>query len=539
MQITDLNNSLLKAMTTGEGKKQSSASESFADMIKTASAKPEVKSVTAGKDDVAADYRQQTSSVEVKTADKTANRSASADEAKSEPKEKPTKNQSQSKKTSKDDTQADNAVVSDNKASQSQAQETMPTENPDEAVVAPIVDENGDMTTEIVEPVAGYVAMPLLEVEPVVVSVEPIAVSVEPENVVPVVIAEENVVPQMSENAQTAEVVVPSVTPVVADENIEQPQVMVQEDAPVEAEVVAAPTVANQVLPVDNQVEILPEEVIVAQEEKIAELLPEDTAVAVKVAVKEDKVTDSLTDKPLTPLFDEVVEVEPTAIQDDMPEVQPEVKVEPQKNETSVQPQAAVLNVAEDAANVEVETQAEVAVTRVESAVLSSSQTFVAGEGARSMNAVNQNTTADTSFKDAYDKGLTREVAEQIKVNITQSAIKGVDKIEIQLKPVELGHLEIKMQISKDGRLQAHIVASDANTMELLQKDLSALKQAFDNAGFQTEDGSFSFSYRGDEQNNNERERLRTFIGEVITQDVAEETAANDYIGVDGVNIRV
>ena len=537
MQITDLNSSLLKAMTTGEGKKQSSASESFADMIKTASAKPEVKSVTAGKDDVAADYRQQTSSVEVKTADKTANRSASADEAKSEPKEKLAKNQSQSKKTSKDDTQADNTVVSDNKASQSQAQETMPTENPDEAVVAPVVDENGDMTTEIVEPVAGYVAMPLLEVEPV--AVEPVAISVEPENVVPVVIAEENVVPQMSENAQPAEVVVPSVTPVVADENIEQPQTMVQEDAPVEAEAVAAPTVAKQVLSTGNQVEILPEEVIAAQEEKIAELLPEDTAVTVKVSVKEDKVTDSLTDKPLTPLFDEVVEVEPTAIQDDMSEVQPEVKVEPQKAETSVQPQATVLNVTEDAANVEVKTQAEVAVTRVESAALSSSQTFVAGEGARSMNAVNQNTAADTSFKDAYDKGLTREVAEQIKVNITQSAIKGVDKIEIQLKPAELGHLEIKMQISKDGRLQAHIVASDANTMELLQKDLSTLKQAFDNAGFQTEDGSFSFSYRGDEQNNNERERLRTFIGEVITQDVAEETAANDYIGVDGVNIRV
>ena len=530
MQITDLNNSLLKVMTTGEGKKQSSASESFADMIKTASAKPEVKSVTAGKDDVAADYRQQTSSVEVKTADKTANRSASAAEAKSEPKEKPAKNQSQSKKTSKDDTRADNAVVSDNKAAQSQAQETMPTENPDEAVVVPVVDENGDMTTEIVEPVAGYVAMPLLEVEPV---------AVEPENMAAVMDVAENVVPQMSENAQPAEVVVPSVTPVVADENIEQPQAVVQEYAPVEAEVVAAPTVANQVLPVDNQVEILPEEVIAAQEEKIAELLPEDTAVAVKVSVKEDKVTDSLTDKPLTPLFDEVVEVEPTAIQDDMSEVQPEVKVEPQKAETSVQPQAAVLNVAEDASGAEVEAQTEVAAPRVETASLSSSQVFATGEGARSANVANQNTAADTSFKDVYDKGLTREVAEQIKVNITQSAIKGVDKIEIQLKPAELGHLEIKMQISKDGRLQAHIVASDANTMELLQKDLSSLKQAFDNAGFQTEDGSFSFSYRGDEQNNNERERLRTFIGEVIAQDVAEETAANDYIGADGVNIRV
>ena len=72
-----------------------------------------------------------------------------------------------------------------------------------------------------------------------------------------------------------------------------------------------------------------------------------------------------------------------------------------------------------------------------------------------------------------------------------------------------------------------------------MQKDLGILKEAFDNAGYQTEDGSFSFSYRGEEQNNNEREQLRTFIGEVISRDVAEELAANDYIGADGVNIRV
>ena len=136
---------------------------------------------------------------------------------------------------------------------------------------------------------------------------------------------------------------------------------------------------------------------------------------------------------------------------------------------------------------------------------------------------------------------MTRDIAEQIKVNITQSAIKGVDKVEIKLNPADLGQLEIKMQIGKDGRLQAHIIASNAETLDLLQKDLSNLKDAFNNAGYQTDDGSFSFSYRGEEQNNNnEREQLRNFIGEVIAQDIAEELAANnDYVSVDGVNIRV
>ncbi len=63
------------------------------------------------------------------------------------------------------------------------------------------------------------------------------------------------------------------------------------------------------------------------------------------------------------------------------------------------------------------------------------------------------------SFRDVY-KGMGKEVVEQIKVNITKSAVKGVDTIEIQLKPEDLGKIEVKMQIGKDGKLQAHIVSS-------------------------------------------------------------------------------
>ena len=86
-----------------------------------------------------------------------------------------------------------------------------------------------------------------------------------------------------------------------------------------------------------------------------------------------------------------------------------------------------------------------------------------------------------TSFRDVY-KGMGREVVNQIKVNITKSAVKGVDKIEIQLKPEDLGHIEIKMQISKDGKLQAHIISSRAETMDMLQKEMPSLEKAFNDA---------------------------------------------------------
>ena len=84
------------------------------------------------------------------------------------------------------------------------------------------------------------------------------------------------------------------------------------------------------------------------------------------------------------------------------------------------------------------------------------------------------NDTQNTSFKDVY-KGMSKEVIDQVKVNITKSAVKGVDKVEIQLKPEDLGHIEVKMQIGKDGKLQAHIVASRPETAEILREKSGCL----------------------------------------------------------------
>ena len=81
-------------------------------------------------------------------------------------------------------------------------------------------------------------------------------------------------------------------------------------------------------------------------------------------------------------------------------------------------------------------------------------------------------------------KGMSREVVEQVKVNITKSAVKGVDKIDVTLKPEDLGHIEIKMQISKDGKLQAHIISSRPETMEVLQKDMHVLQKALKTNNF-------------------------------------------------------
>ncbi len=144
---------------------------------------------------------------------------------------------------------------------------------------------------------------------------------------------------------------------------------------------------------------------------------------------------------------------------------------------------------------------------------------------------------------DASLKGLGKEVIEQIKVNITKSAIKGVDTIDIELKPEELGKVQVRMYISKDGKLHADIIASRQETSDLLQREVESLSKSFQDAGYDTNKQNFNFSSQEERQANHNREenKLQQFIGEALAQE-SEPTGVNDNLAYDpkvGLNIRV
>ncbi|MBR4106059.1 MAG: flagellar hook-length control protein FliK [Alphaproteobacteria bacterium] len=144
---------------------------------------------------------------------------------------------------------------------------------------------------------------------------------------------------------------------------------------------------------------------------------------------------------------------------------------------------------------------------------------------------------------DASLKGLGKEVIEQIKVNITKSAIKGVDTINIELKPEELGKVQVRMYISKDGKLHADIIASRQETSDLLQREVESLSKSFQDAGYDTNKQNFNFSSQEERQANHNREenKLQQFIGEALAQE-SEPTGVNDNLAYDpkvGLNIRV
>lgn len=149
----------------------------------------------------------------------------------------------------------------------------------------------------------------------------------------------------------------------------------------------------------------------------------------------------------------------------------------------------------------------------------------------------------ETSSRDVF-KGMGKEVVEQIKVNITKSAVKGVDTIDIQLKPEDLGKIQVKMHIAKDGRLHADIIVSRPETIDMLQRDISGLEKAFNDAGYNADSRSFNFSFQNENQTGAQQKadagRLQ-FIGDALEQE-AEGAAGNDNLVWDpvlGLNIKV
>lgn len=312
------------------------------------------------------------------------------------------------------------------------------------------------------------------------------------------------------------------------------------ENAPVvDADAVAADAASDQ-------------DILAQQAAKLGEAVGEDRKVKVEVSVKEEKIADAvdgglvknakLSDETLSA----VVEGKDAVKGNPLTEVKTPAQQAAAQNQIREMPLTMTAGAVSNAAAAAADDTAAVAVSTEAGSVTLAHAGTVGGEMLANAKASAANDSSSTSFRDVY-KGMGKEVVDQIKVNITKSAVKGVDKIEIQLKPEDLGHIEVKMQIGKDGKLQAHIVASRPETAEILQKEIGNLQKAFNEAGFQTDEGSLSFSFRDDGQagQNQERNNLRNFIGDVLEQETAMDAAVGDLFagtawdGKNGLNIRV
>lgn len=93
-------------------------------------------------------------------------------------------------------------------------------------------------------------------------------------------------------------------------------------------------------------------------------------------------------------------------------------------------------------------------------------------------------------------RAATSLATQQISMHLTRGAADQVDSMIIRLQPAELGRVRIEMKFGEDGTVKAHLLVDKPETLQLLQKDSSALEKALQDAGLKTSQDSLSFDLR-------------------------------------------
>ena len=120
-------------------------------------------------------------------------------------------------------------------------------------------------------------------------------------------------------------------------------------------------------------------------------------------------------------------------------------------------------------------------------------------------------------------------VADQISVKITKALQAGTDRISIQLRPAELGRVDVKMEITPDGRVMTVVTAEKQDTLDLLRRDSSELQRALAEAGLQS--GDMEFNLKGQEKQTAEGENSEDNAKPNVEAD-AEQQLSQDNDGV-------
>ncbi len=115
----------------------------------------------------------------------------------------------------------------------------------------------------------------------------------------------------------------------------------------------------------------------------------------------------------------------------------------------------------------------------------------------------NGNTTSTNNIAPTVQKPIAhaQPATNQVFVQLSKAVQNGQNKITVQLRPEELGRVEVKLDIAGDGKVKAMVMADKPETLDLLQKDSRVLERALQEAGLKTDNNSLSFNMHGKEGN--------------------------------------
>ena len=135
--------------------------------------------------------------------------------------------------------------------------------------------------------------------------------------------------------------------------------------------------------------------------------------------------------------------------------------------------------------------------------------------------------------------GLALEIATSVKG--------GKSRFEIRLDPADLGRIDVRIDVDRNGQVTSHLTVEKPETLSLLRQDAPQLQRALDDAGLKTGSGGLQFSLRDQSSssqnsgNDSSSNAQRLVIGEedATPATVAGRTYGRSFGSSSGVDITV
>ena len=132
-------------------------------------------------------------------------------------------------------------------------------------------------------------------------------------------------------------------------------------------------------------------------------------------------------------------------------------------------------------------------------------------------------------------------------MKIAVTAKSGKSRFEIRLDPADLGRIDVRIDVDRNGQVTSHLTVERPETLSMLRQDANQLQRALDNAGLSTGNGGLQFSLRDPSQqgqNNNSQSNPNAHRLIVAEEDTIPATVAGRSYGrmrgsSGGVDIRV
>lgn len=116
-----------------------------------------------------------------------------------------------------------------------------------------------------------------------------------------------------------------------------------------------------------------------------------------------------------------------------------------------------------------------------------------------------------------------------VAIEITNKALSGTNHFEIRLDPPELGRIEVRLEVDRDGNVTTRMIADRSDTLDLLRRDQSGLERALQDAGLKTSNNGTQFSLR-DHTNSQQQSGAGFETARLVVEDEAPAVVApRDY----------